>query len=217
MTIDRKGHRASTARAYLHPALSRPNLTVFTRALTRRILFDGHRATGVEIEREGRTEICRAAREVILSGGAYNSPQLLMLSGIGPADHLREHGIEPLLDRPMVGRNLQEHPRVPVHFAMKQPLSFLNQLRLDKVAASVIRWALTGKGVFATQVNSCNPILRSRAELAQPDLQIWANPVRMDAKIWIPGIGERQEHRMTADVILLHPRSHGCCDSVAIH
>jgi choline dehydrogenase len=92
---------------------------------------------------------------------------------------------------------------------MKQPLSFLNQLRLDKVALSVIRWALTGKGVFATQVNSCNPILRSRPELAQPDLQIWANPVRMDAKIWFPSIGERQEHRMTADVILLHPRSHG--------
>jgi choline dehydrogenase len=146
---------------------------------------------------------------VILSGGSYNSPQLLMLSGIGPGDHLREHGIEPVVDRPMVGRNLQEHPRVPVHFAMSKPASFLKELRLDKVALSVIRWALTGKGAFATQVNSANPILKSRPDLAQPDLQIWANPIRMDAKIWFPGVGERQEHRMTADVILLHPQSAG--------
>jgi choline dehydrogenase len=92
---------------------------------------------------------------------------------------------------------------------MSKPVSFLNQLRFDRVALSVLKWALTGKGVFATQVNSCNPILKSRPDLAQPDLQIWANPIRMDAKVWFPGIGARQEHRMTADVILLHPRSHG--------
>jgi choline dehydrogenase len=163
----------------------------------------------VEVERAGKVETLRAAKEVILSGGSYNSPQLLMLSGVGPADHLREHGIEPVADRAMVGRNLQEHPRVPVHFAMSKPASFLNQLRLDRVALSVLQWAFTGKGVFASQVNSCNPVLRSRPDLAQPDLQIWANPVRMDAKIWFPGVGERQEHRMTADVILLHPRSRG--------
>ena len=209
LTIDRKGRRASTARAYLQPAMSRSNLTVLTRTLTRRVVFEGTRAVGIEVEREGAVEVLRAEREVILSGGSYNSPQLLMLSGIGPADHLRQHGIEPVADRRMVGRNLQEHPRVPVHFAMAKPLSFLNQLRFDRAAFSVIQWALTGKGVFATQVNSCNPILRSRPDLAQPDLQIWANPVRMDAKIWFPGIGQRQEHRMTADVILLHPRSHG--------
>jgi len=209
LTIDPKGRRASTSRAYLAPALSRPNLMVLTGALTRRVLIDGARAIGVEIARAGKQERFTARREVILSGGSYNSPQLLMLSGIGPADHLREMGIEVVADRPMVGRNLQEHPRVPVHFAMSKPLSFLNELRLDKVAFSVIRWALTGEGAFATQVNSANPILRSRPDLAQPDLQIWANPVRMDARIWFPGISQRQEHRMTADVILLHPRSHG--------
>jgi choline dehydrogenase len=173
------------------------------------VIFEDGRAVGVAVERKGEVIRYRADREVILSGGAYNSPQLLMLSGVGPADHLRAHGIEPVADRPGVGRNLQEHPRVPVHFAMKQPLSFLNQLRFDKVVLSVLQWALTGRGAFATQVNSCNPILKSRPGLAQPDLQIWANPIRMDAKIWFPGIGERQEHGMTADVILLHPRSHG--------
>ncbi|WP_126173697.1 GMC family oxidoreductase [Altericroceibacterium xinjiangense] len=209
LTIDEKGRRASTARAYLAPVLSRPNLTVITRAMTRRVLIENRQAVGVEVEREGEVRYFGARREVILSGGSYNSPQLLMLSGIGPAEHLRDVGIDPVLDAPMVGRNLQEHPRVPVHFAMAKPESFLNQLRFDKVALSVLRWALTGKGVFATQVNSCNPILKTRPDLAQPDIQVWSNPVRMDAKIWVPGVGERQEHRMTADVILLHPRSHG--------
>jgi choline dehydrogenase len=209
LTIDRKGRRASTSRAYLEPALSRPNLTVLTGALTHRVLLEERRATGIEVSHEGAVKQFHAQREVILCGGSYNSPQLLMLSGIGPAEHLRELGIEAVLDRPMVGRNLQEHPRVPVHFAMARPLSFLNELRFDKVAMSVLRWGLTGKGVFASQVNSCNPILKSRPDLAQPDIQVWANPVRMDAKIWVPGIGTRQEHRMTADVILLHPRSHG--------
>ncbi|MBC2776014.1 GMC family oxidoreductase [Parasphingopyxis marina] len=209
LTIDEKGRRASTSRAYLTPALARPNLTVVTGALTRRVVIENGRATGIEVHRDGKTEQYHAEKEVILCGGSYNSPQLLMLSGIGPGDHLREHGIEPVADRPMVGRNLQEHPRVPVHFAMSKPASFLNELRFDKVALSVIRWALTGRGAFATQVNSANPILKSQPDLAQPDLQIWANPIRMDAKIWFPGFGERQEHRMTADVILLHPRSAG--------
>ncbi len=202
LTVDRQGRRASTARAYLAPAMGRPNLTVVTEALTRRVMIEDGRAVGVEYEREGRVEIARAGKEVILSGGAYNSPQLLMLSGIGPAEHLREHGIEVLVDSPQVGRNLYEHPRVPVHFTLKQPVSFLNELRFDRVLRSVAQWFLTGKGAFATQVNSANPILRTRAELAQPDIQIWSNPIRMDAKIWFPGIGERQEHRITADV---HP------------
>jgi choline dehydrogenase len=158
LTIDPQGNRASTSRAYLQPALKRPNLHVITGALTRRVLVEGRRAVGVEYEREGKVETVRAAREVILSGGSYNSPQLLMLSGIGPAEELREHGIAVVHDLPGVGRNLSEHPRVPVHFNLKQPVSFLNQLRIDKVAKHVLQWKLTGKGVFATQVNSCNII-----------------------------------------------------------
>jgi choline dehydrogenase len=209
LTIDPQGNRCSTARAYLAPAMSRPNLKIVTSALTRRVLIEDKRAVGVEYEHEGKVRVARASREVILSGGSYNSPQLLMLSGVGPAEELREHGIAVIHDLPGVGRNLSEHPRVPVHFTMKQPVSFLNQLRIDRVAKSVLQWKLTGKGVFATQVNSCNIIVRTRDELAQPDIQLWSNPVRMDAKIWVPGIGERQEHRMTADVILLHPQSRG--------
>ncbi|MEC3951394.1 GMC family oxidoreductase [Sphingobium sp. HWE2-09] len=209
LTIDAQGRRASTARAYLQPALARSNLTVVTGALTRRVLLDGKRATGVEYDRDGVRTIVQAKREVILSGGAYNSPQLLMLSGIGPADELRAHGITVAHDLPGVGRNLSEHPRVPVHFTLKKRISFLNQLRGDKVALSVARWWLTGKGAFSNQVNSANPILKTRPDLDQPDIQLWCNPVRMDAQIWFPGYRKRQEDQVTADVILLHPNSRG--------
>ena len=209
LTIDAKGRRASTARAYLAPAMARPNLTVVTGALSRRVVIEQRRATGVEYQDKTGVHVVRAAREVILSGGSYNSPQLLMLSGIGPAAHLREHGIEVRHDLPGVGRNLSEHPRVPVHFTLQKPVSFLNELRFDRAAWSVLRWALTGTGTFASQVNSCNIVIRTRDDLAQPDIQLWSNPVRMDAQLWFPGIRKRQQDQITADVILLHPRSRG--------
>lgn len=209
LTIDPKGRRASTARAYLAPAMGRANLEVVTGALTHRVVIEDGRATGVIYARDGQIERANCRGEVILSGGSYGSPQLLMLSGIGPAEHLRSFGITPIVDLPGVGRNLSEHPRVPVRFAFSKPVSFLRELRADRVARSVIRWALFGTGPFATQVNSCNIIIRSDRALAQPDLQIWSNPVRMDAKIWFPGIVPEQEHSMTADVILLHPQSRG--------
>ena len=209
LTIDTKGRRASTARAYLKPAQHRSNLTIITNTLVRRVIIENKRATGVEYDQNGQTHIINANREVILSAGALNTPQLLMLSGIGPAEDIQRHGIDLVHNLPGVGRNLIEHPRVPVHFAFKNPVSFLNQLRLDRVIFSVLRWIFTGTGAFATQVNSCNIVLRTKQKLSQPDIQLWSNPIRMDAKIWFPGIGQRQEHRMTADVILLHPKSRG--------
>ena len=209
LTIDPKGRRASTARAYLDPALSRPNLTVVSGAKARRVVMDGLRATGIEYARDGRIEQATATREVILAGGAYHSPQLLMLSGIGPADHLREHGIEVRLDLPGVGRNLSEHPRVPVHFGLQKPVSFLNELRADRVARWVMQWRLMGTGAFASQLNSCNIVIRTRDELERPDIQLWSNPIRMDAQIWFPLIKPRQRDLISADVILLHPHSRG--------
>lgn len=209
LTITRDGKRASTARAYLDPASKRPNLTVVTGAVTQRVLVEGKRAVGVEYRQGKQLLTVHAAKEVILSGGSYNSPQLLMLSGIGPAAHLREHGITVVHDLPGVGRNLSEHPRIPLHFTLKKPVSFLNQLRFDRAALSTARWFLTGKGAFASQVNSCNIIVRTRKELAQPDIQLWSNPVRMDAHLWFPLLRKRQEDRITADVILLHPHSRG--------
>ncbi|MPT48642.1 MAG: choline dehydrogenase [Sphingobium sp.] len=209
LTIDPSGRRASTARAYLDPALSRPNLTVVQNALVRRVVLNGKRATGIEYSRDGVVEVAQAGKEVILSGGAYNSPQLLMLSGIGPAQHLRDQGIEVALDLPGVGRNLSEHPRVPILFALKKPLSFLNELRADKVARWVLQWRLNGTGAFASQLNSCNIIIRTDNALTRPDIQLWSNPVRMDAEIWFPFIKPRQKDLITADAILLHPHSRG--------
>ena len=209
VTIDRKGRRASTSRAYLDPIIGRKNLTIETHALTNRVLIENGRAVGVEYVQHGQVQRVYVDREVILCAGAYNSPQLLLLSGIGPADDLRQHGIVPVVDLPGVGGNLSEHARAPVEFEARQPVTFLNELRLDRVALSVARWALFGSGAFATQINSCNVVVRTLPELTQPDVQLMCNPIRMDAKMWFPGIGERQQHRITSDVVLLHPRSRG--------
>jgi choline dehydrogenase len=209
VTIDRKGRRASTSRAYLAPVRARTNLSVVTGAVTNRVLLERGRAVGVEYVKDGQLQRAYAEREVILCAGAYNSPQLLMLSGVGPADDLRRHGIDPIVDLPGVGGNLSEHARAPLEFEARQPVTFLNELRLDRVAISAARWALFGSGAFATQINSCNVVVRTSNDLRQPDVQLMCNPIRMDAKVWFPGVGPRQEHRMTADVVLLHPRSRG--------
>ena len=209
VTIDPRGRRSSTSRAYLHPIRDRTNLRVEIGARSQRILIESGRAVGVEYVRDGQVQTVRVTREVIVCAGAYNSPQLLMLSGIGPADELCRHGIAPVVDLPGVGRNLSEHARVPVEFAAREPVSFLNELRWDRVALSVARWALFGTGPFATQINSCNIVVRTLPTLAQPDVQLMCNPVRMDARMWFPGVGARQEHRITADAVVLHPRSRG--------
>jgi len=208
LTIDRNGRRASTYEAYLKPAMSRPNLTVRINAMTQRVVTEGKRATGVEYRHDGQLKTALASREVILSGGSYNSPQLLMLSGIGPAAHLHEMGIPLVHDLPGVGQNLSEHPRVPVLFEAA-PVTFVNELRFDKATLSVLRWYFTGKGPFARQVNSANPVLRTDPRLAQPDIQLWCNPVTLDAHLWFPGIRKAPQHKLTADVILLHPESRG--------
>jgi choline dehydrogenase len=209
ITVDARGRRASTSRAYLRPAMGRPNLQVATGALVTRVLIHQGRATGIEYRQNGQRIEARASCEVLLSGGAFNSPQLLMLSGIGPADELRAHGIEVRVDLPGVGRNLSEHARVPVEFATRGDISFLNELRIDRVALSVVQWAVLGSGTFATQINSCNIVVRTDPTLARPDVQLMSNPVRMDARIWWPFVGARQEHRVTADAVVLHPESRG--------
>lgn len=98
---------------------------------------------------------------------------------------------------------------MPVLFGLRRPVSFLSQLRADRVLRWVAQWQLLGTGAFASQINSCNIVIRTRAELTQPDIQVFANPVRLDAQIWFPGIRNRPEDQITADVILLHPHSRG--------
>ena len=209
VTIDRKGRRASTSRAYLHPAMHRPNLTVETEALTHRVLIENGRAVGVEYAKDGQLHQVHADREVILSGGAYNSPHLLLLSGIGPPDELLEHGIKPVVELPGVGKNLSEHPAVMLQFAANKPVTFLRELRWDRAALSAAQWAMFGTGPFATQINSCNIVIRTQPQLAQPDIQIMCNPVRMDAALWFPGLTKQLEHHFSVGVVLLHPLSRG--------
>ena len=208
-TVDARGRRVSGATAYLKPAMARPNLDVRSGVLVRRLVFEGRRCVGVEVDGAEGPQVVRAAREVVLSGGSYNSPHLLMLSGIGPAAHLRSHGIEVLHDSPGVGRNLQEHPTASLEFNAKEPVTFLNQLRWDRIALNSLRWALTGAGPMATQVNSCNVVIRTAPHLDRPDLQIMVNPIRFDAQTWFPGIKPVQDHVFWAGVVQLHPESRG--------
>ena len=209
VTIDKRGRRSSAYRAYLHSALKRPNLRIETDALTTRILMETGRATGVEVSQEGQLRQIRADREVILCGGAFNSPQLLMLSGIGPADELVQQGIRPIVDLPGVGKNLSEHPNCMMRFQAKTPATFLKELRYDRAARSVVQWALFGNGPFATQINSCNVVLRSKPELEQPDVQLMCNPVPMDAQLWFPGVTKAYQHAFQVGIVVLHPHSRG--------
>lgn len=208
-TVDRRGRRVSAATAYLKPAMGRRNLDVRSGVLVRRLVFEGKRCVGVEIERGGEPQVIRARRETIVSGGTYNSPHLLMLSGIGPAAHLRDHGIAVVHDNPGVGRNLQEHPTASLEWNAKEPVTFLNQLRWDRILLGTARWALTGGGTMATQVNSCNVVIRTAEHLERPDLQIMVNPIRFDAMPWFPGIRAVQEHVFWAGLVQLHPESRG--------
>jgi choline dehydrogenase len=203
------GVRCSAAKAYLHPALTRSNLTLKIMALTQRVLIEQGRATGVSYLSDGVQTIAHAKREVILCGGSYNSPQLLLLSGIGPTDEIAEHGITPVHELPGVGKNLSEHIVFHVQFALKEPVTFLSRLRADKVAMSVLQWAMFRTGDFATQALTALAFLRSRTDLERPDIQLFFNSTRMDAKVWFPGITSPQRHMLEGYPSLNYPESRG--------
>jgi choline dehydrogenase len=207
-TVDR-GRRASTSQAFIHPIRQRTNLSIETGALTRRILIEDGRAVGVEYEQDGRIKAARASREVVLSAGAYGSPQILMLSGIGPADHLREIGVEPVLDLPGVGANLSEHASYFIHYKLKRKISYLRYLRWDKVALNLAQWWLLRSGPFAHQATSVHAQVRTRPELERPDMQIFFNPASMLAAPWFPLVKPEPVHEFNAIMILLHPESRG--------
>lgn len=209
MTIDDRGRRVSATTAYLQPAKGRRNLEVRSGVLVRRVIFEGKRCVGVEVDTPDGPRFIRAGREVILSGGTYNSPHLLMLSGIGPSGELKKHGIDVLHDSPGVGQNLQEHANVSLEWDAVKPVTFINQLRWDKLALNTLRWAITGKGPMATQLNSCNIVIKTRDDLDRPDIQFMANPIRFDAETWFPGIKPQQSHVFWAGLVQLHPQSRG--------
>jgi len=209
VAIDAQGRRSSSARAYLHPVLQRPNLQVLTQAQARRVLIEGGRAVGLEFVHEGQAKQVRARSEVLLCGGAYGSPQLLMVSGIGPAAELQRHGIGVIADLPGVGANLIEHPRMMLQYRASRPVTFTRQLRLDRATLSALRWALFGTGPFATQICSGTVLLRTDPALDRPDIQLLCNPVRLDAGLWFPGLVKPKEHSFYITVCQLHAKSRG--------
>lgn len=164
----RNGQRCSSADAFLRPALSRPNFRLITGATAHRVIIENHRAVGVEYEHQGEIVTAHAAREVILSGGAYNTPQLLMLSGLGPAEHLRENGIDVVLDLPQVGQNLQDHPFTLTHYATDQP----NTLARAAEPSAFDEWATSRSGILTSNAGEAAVTWRSDPALASPDFQI---------------------------------------------
>ncbi|GAB3315949.1 GMC family oxidoreductase N-terminal domain-containing protein [Geodermatophilus aquaeductus] len=197
----RRGRRWSAADAYLRPALGRPNLTVLTGALTTRVLLSGGRATGVEYRRGGQTHTAHAAGEVVLSGGAVNSPQLLMLSGIGPGAHLREVGVDVVHDLPGVGGGLQDHPLVPVIWDVRSGRSLLRA----ESPSGYARWFGARRGPLSSNLAEAGLFTRSRPDLEHPDLQYHFLPV----KFWRQAEVDPDVDAFTAAAVLVHVHSRG--------
>src|SRR3984893_12388067 len=168
----RDGMRASAAVAYLHPAMERPNLTVMPYMLAERVLFDGTRAVGVQASQLGQAQEFRAEREVILCGGAYNSPQLLMLSGVGPAEHLMLREVEVLLDQPAVGENLSEHPATQLVWTTAEEESLLLALE----PAALQEYEATRPGPFASNLAEAGGFARVAPDAPAPDIQFHVAP-----------------------------------------
>ena len=186
----RGGRRLSAARAYLHPVLSRPNLELRTHATTTRVLFEGTRATGVTYQRFGRTRTVSADR-VVLCGGAIGSPQLLQLSGVGPAALLREHGIDVVADLPGVGDNLQDHLEVYIQHACKEPVSLAPAIRWWNKPAIGLEWLLQKTGAAASNHFEAGAFLRSDEHQPYPNVQLHFLPlaIRYDGTAPIAGHG----------------------------
>jgi choline dehydrogenase len=180
-TTIHEGRRCSAAEAYLRPAMKRPNLRVITGAECRRIVFEGSRAIGVEIVTSSGQEVIEATREVVLAAGAYHSPKLLMLSGIGPAAHLREMGIPVLHDSPQVGANLQDHYILTMSWRLKAgSYSYNRELAGGRLLWNVLRYAATRKGPMTIPVAQTGAFVKSDPALDRPDIQFHCLPVTGD-------------------------------------
>jgi choline dehydrogenase len=205
----RRGRRASTSQTYLAMAQGRSNLHVASKMHVERVIVEHGRAVGVMCRQGGKQYQYRTAREVILAAGAFNSPQLLMLSGIGPADDLRAAGITVLHELPGVGRNLQDHPMVALILAPNGPLSFESQLRADRFAWSLLRWRLRGTGPAAGMPFALQGFLRLTGRFQEPDTQLQVSPVSFMARPWFPGWRTGAGHQFSVGSLLLRPESRG--------
>jgi choline dehydrogenase len=205
-TTTRRGRRASTARSYLRPARRRGNLHVETAALAQRIGFAGRRAVAVDYKQAGTLRTARARKEILISGGAYNSPQLLQLSGVGPADLLRQHGIDVVLDAPGVGHDLQDHMQVRIVTRCTQPIT------LNDIVGSPFRKMMIGlqyaafrRGPLTIAAGTSGAFFKTNPRLATPDIQIHFLPFSTDKM----GEALHSYSGFSASVCQLRPESRG--------
>ena len=205
----RNGRRCSSAVGFLRPAKHRANLTVEVRAHATRVLMDGTRAAGIEYIKDGITVSVEAGREVILSGGAFNSPQLLMLSGIGPADHLRDIGIKTRIDLP-VDKNLQDHLVTGLWFSRpKNTSKFRNDMRFDKMSFGMMTSYLFGKGPGSVVPGGMHAFIKTDPSLDVPDVEFLFRGIPNDAHMWFPGIRKPYLDGFAIRAAILHPKSRG--------
>jgi choline dehydrogenase/4-pyridoxate dehydrogenase len=208
MTV-RDGRRCSAADAYLRPALARPNLTVEIHALVARIVFDGRRARGVEYVSNGESIVVDAEREVLLCGGVINSPQLLLLSGIGDPQELRAHGIDVRVALPGVGKNLQDHISASIAYARRTPGPFHRAMRFDRIIPALARAYFQGEGIASDLPTGQLAFLKSRPELALPDVEFIFNAAPMTAQTYLAPFRRPYADAYACRAVVLRPESRG--------
>ena len=210
----KNGKRWSTSFAFLHPALERPNLTIKTNAMTQNIVLENDRATGVIFSNKNQTHHVKANREVIVCAGTVNSPQILMLSGIGPNEELSKHGIAVKVDLPGVGKNLQDHVDCVMSWECTKPVTLYADLRADKITWSVIQGMMFGEGITTTFPYEAGAFMKSRPELVAPDVQLHFMPaLENTANLHFPNPFKKQKtetnHGFTLRVGPVNPQSRG--------
>ena len=210
----RDGKRCSTSKAFLRPIRDRRNLTVETHALTEQIVIEKERAIGVRFRQRGQSRRVNARREIVLCAGAVNSPQILMMSGIGDGDEIARHGIAPVHHLPGVGKNLQDHVDVCLVYEVLKPITLYRDLRADRLMAAVIQGFLFGKGVATTFPYEGGAFLKSRPGLEAPDIQAHFMPaLEKTANLYWPKLfgGGRvaDNHGVTIRVGPVNPESRG--------
>jgi choline dehydrogenase/4-pyridoxate dehydrogenase len=211
----RDGKRCSAAVAYLRPVLSRPNLVVEVNALATRVLIEGGRAVGIEYLRDGERIMARAEREVILAGGVINSPQLLMLSGIGDPEQLRSHGITVSAALPGVGQNLQDHISAPIAWARKEPGPLHAKMRADRIAIDVAKTYFFGSGLSADLPGGVMAFLKSPLTQDLPDLQLLFAAAPMTAKPYLAPFAAPYADSFACRAVVLRPESRGRIELVS--
>jgi 4-pyridoxate dehydrogenase len=205
----RNGRRCSAAVAYLRPALKRHNLTVRVGALATRVLFEGTKAVGIQYLSDGALNSVRAEREVLLCGGVINSPQLLMLSGIGEPEQLRAYDIKVQLSLPGVGKNLQDHISAAVSYSRREPGAFHRQMRFDRIVPELARAYLFGQSMASDLPGGLTAFLKTRPEAPLPDVQLLFVAAPMTAHPYLSPFRKPFSDGFGCRAVLLRPESRG--------